>query len=368
MRIGSLIGRGWVRLGRADVALSAGAKRRLKWFDYYRARGCNARLTCRHFDLSPQTFYRWLRRYNPNDLTTLEDRKRRPRWVRQPTWNAALERAVLDLRRQYPRWGKDKLQVLLAGQGRQVSVSMVGRILARLKRRGLLVEPRPQVISARRPWRPRPYAVRKPKDYLPSAPGDLVEVDTLDVRPLPGMVFKHFTARDLVSRWDVLEVHRQATATTAAGFLDTLCARMPFAVRALQVDGGSEFKAAFEDACQTRGLRLFVLPPRSPKLNGAVERAQRTHTEEFYEVRPFTDWTVTALNREARAWERVYNTIRPHQALGYLTPLQFLRGDRREAYASRPNSPPCADAAGSRGALGAEPCEPALDPAAPRAP
>jgi hypothetical protein len=59
-----------------------------------------------------------------------------------------------------------------------------------------LVEPLRATISARRPSPPRPYAVRKPKDYLPRAPGDLVEVDTLDVRPSPGMLFKHFTARD----------------------------------------------------------------------------------------------------------------------------------------------------------------------------
>jgi len=63
-----------------------------------------------------------------------------------------------------------------------------------------------------------------------------------------------------------------------------------------------------------------LLPSRSPKLDGAVKRAQRTHTEEFYEIRPFTDWTVTALSREARPWEKVYNTIRPHEALAYKTP------------------------------------------------
>ena len=112
-------------------------------------------------------------------------------------------------------------------------------------------------------------------------PGDLVQVDTLDVRPLPGVILKHFTARDVVSRWDVVEVRTRATANTATDFLSTLQARMPFPVRAIQVDGGSEFQAGFEQACQERGLRLFVLPPRSPKLNGAVERAQRTHTEEF---------------------------------------------------------------------------------------
>ncbi len=50
--------------------------------------------------------------------------------------------------------------------------------------------------------------------------------------------------------------------------------------RALQVGGGSELTVEFEFACQQSSLPLFVLPPRSPKLNGHIERAQRTHTEE----------------------------------------------------------------------------------------
>ena len=57
---------------------------------------------------------------------------------------------------------------------------------------------------------------------------------------------------------------------------------MPFPVRAVQADGGSEFQGAFEEACMERGVLLFVLPPHSPKLNGHVERAHRTPVEEFY--------------------------------------------------------------------------------------
>lgn len=155
------------------------------------------------------------------------------------------------------------------------------------------------------------------------APGDLVELDTLDVRPLPGVVRKHLTARDCVSRWDVLEVYSQGTAATAPRFLEALEARMPFPIQALQVDGGSEFAAGFEEACQRRGLRLFVLPPRSPKLNGHVERAQRTHTEEFYECYE-GEGELSALRPALRAWEDTYNHVRPHQALGYLTPAEFL--------------------------------------------
>jgi len=311
------------QLARTGVELSREARVRLGWMDFYR-RCRNVALTCRHFGISRQTFYRWRCRYDPYDLTSLEAASHCPHRRRQPTWSSTLERRVLLLRLQFPRWGKDKLAVLLRQEKLPVSTSMVGRILTHLKRQGRLVEPpRSGVAGSRRALRPRPYAVRKPKQYAVSQPGDLVQVDTLDVRPIPGVVFKQFTARDVVSRWDVIQAHTRATAQTAAQFLDTLQHRMPFPIRAVQVDGGSEFAAEFEQACQQRGLHLFVLPPRSPKLNGAVERANRTHTEEFYQVTPCS-LEMKKLNCELRQWEKIYNTVRPHQSLGYLTPQQFL--------------------------------------------
>ncbi len=123
----------------------------------------------------------------------------------------------------------------------------------------------------------------------------------MDVCPWPGVVWKHLRARDIVSRWDVVQAHTHATAAIATEFLETLEQPRPFPIRALQVDRGSEFAAEFEQACQQRGLRLSVLPPRSPKLNGAVERAQRTHTEEFYQITACS-LEMTALNRELREW------------------------------------------------------------------
>ncbi len=280
-------------------------------------------LVCQAFGISRATLYRWLKRFDPKDLTSLTEESRRPRRVRRPLWSRELVEAVKELREEYPRWGKDKLVVLVRGQGHEASTSTVGRILRHLKQRGELKEPKRRSISAKRRSR-RPYGVRKPGDYIAERPGDLVQVDTLDVRPFPWITLKQFTARDVISRWDVIEVRGRATAITAKEFLETLEQRMPFKVKALQVDGGSEFYSDFEEECQRRKIRLFVLPPKSPKLNGCVERAHRTHTEEFYEVYECS-WNVTDLNPELRQWEYVYNCIRPHQALNYKTPLQFLK-------------------------------------------
>lgn len=303
--------------------LSRDARRRLGWFDFYEAHGRNARLTCRHFGIAPQTFYRWKRRFDPRALESLEAHSSRPGRVRQPTWDLPLERAVLELRRTYPRWGRAKLMVLLGRQGRRVSQSMVGRILDKLRRTHQLVE----TVRGRRSRRGRKWfrrwAVRKPREYVVKEPGDLVEVDTADIRIVPGAVFKHFGARDLVSRWDVVDVHNRATAASAALFLDAMEERCPFPIRAIQVDGGSEFKADFEEACRQRGIRLFVLPPKSPKLNGHVERSNRTHREEFYELCAL-ETTAGELRESVRRWEQIYNTVRPHQSLGYLTPAEYI--------------------------------------------
>jgi len=322
MRIVSGVIPGALRLEKPPE-LSKKAKQRLKWFDYYNSHGHNARLTCRYFGISPQTFYRWKQRYDPYHLESLEDRSCRPKKLRQPTYSVELVMAVQKLREEYPRWGKDKLVVLLHREGFNCSTSTVGRIISRLKRRGVLKEPVRNHVSAHKRLIKRSYGIRKPKDYQIAQPGDLVQLDTLDIRPLPGVVFKHFTARDIISRWDILEVHSRATASTACQFLDNLQKRMPFKVRAIQVDGGAEFEAQFEVECQRRDIKLFILPPRSPELNGYVERAHRTHTEEFYEVTD-SSFDIAELRAELMRWEETYNRLRPHQALDYLTPLEFI--------------------------------------------
>lgn len=221
---------------------------------------------------------------------------------------------------------KRKIAALPRQEGGVVSTSMVGRILRKLMDRGVVV-PVPTLRrnpGARRvrPTAVRRYARRLPKGRKPTKPGELVQIDTLFVNVGPGKAIKHFTAYDPVAKWTTGLVATRATATAA--ILDKLIRDAPFEIKGIQVDGGSEFKAAFEKACKDKGLELFVLPPKSPKLNGAVERNQGAWRYEFYasfdlphridKPQPIVD-----------AFAYRFNHHRPHQALGDLTPAAYLQ-------------------------------------------
>ncbi len=304
--------------------ITAEATRRMSWMDYYKKTG-NGRLTCRHFGISPDTFYRWKRRYKPKNLKSLETHPelKRPHTVRIPQTEEKLVLLIQSLREQYPRWGKEKIARLVWKKGYQVSVSTVGRTITRLKERGILKEPVPNFISSKKRYIKRSWAVRKPNELKAWQPGDIVQVDSMDIRPIPAVVRKQFTARDVISKWDTVRVYGSATSRRAAAFLDDLIQTSPFEIKGIQIDGGSEFKGAFEESCRVRKIALYVLPSRSPKLNGCVERSNRTHTEEFYEVNDFS-FDIKVLNEELHEWETTYNTVRPNQAIGYLTPLEYI--------------------------------------------
>lgn len=309
------------------VEMSRTARERLRMLNAWevlRKRGESGKTAAEMLGISRATLYRWKSRLERQGLKGLEAQSRRLKRVRQREWGVKEVELIQELRELYPRWGKEKLAVLAGREGVKISVSTTGRILAYLKQKGMIAERVLKRWFYSKKRAKRPYAVRKPKDYAVVEPGDLVQVDTLDLHPFPGKHLKHFTARDVISRWDVLEVYPSATAEHARQFLTSLLARMPFPVKAIQVDGGSEFMQQFEQACAELGVHLFVLPPRSPKLNGRVERAHRTHLDEFYAVY-FVEYEPTSLNPVLREWERIYNYVRPHRALDNLSPAEYIQ-------------------------------------------
>src|SRR5438309_9312474 len=82
------------QLARLGKSLSRAAQGHLQWMLFYSFNGRNAARTCRHFGISRQTFYRWKRRFDRYDLTSLQERSHRPRQVRKPMWTAELAERV----------------------------------------------------------------------------------------------------------------------------------------------------------------------------------------------------------------------------------------------------------------------------------
>lgn len=298
-------------------------EKHLRAWNALRKSGMSATEASQKICISRATLYRWQSRLKEEGWKGLEEKSRRPKRVRKKQWSEDLIEGVRSLRCLYPGWGKEKIKVLLEEDGLFYSVSTVGRVINYLKRRNAIPESNYKKRWKAKRRHKRPYAVRKPKDYPVSKPGDIIQIDTLDIHPFPNVHFKHFTARDVISRWDVIEVYPNATSRQAKQFLYSLIDRLPFKPKAVQVDGGSEFMAEFEQACLELGIKLFVLPPRSPKLNGRVERAHRTHLDEFYAFHtPIGD--LEELNKELRKWEWIYNNIRPHRALDNLSPRKYI--------------------------------------------
>ena len=269
---------------------------------------------------SRATLYRW--------EAAPELRSRRPHQIRKPTWTPALAQAVEDLRADNPMWGKRKLAALLRREDVVVSVSTVGRILRKLMDRGVVVpvptlRRNPDARRIRLTQQQR-YARRLPKGLKPSRPGEIVQIDTLFINIRPDKPIKHFTAYDPVAKWTFGHVATKASAQSAAVLLDKLIREAPFPVTGIQVDGGSEFKAVFEQACADKGLTLYVLPPKCPQLNGAVERNQGAWRYEFYACFDLPH-RIDKLQTFVDAFAHRYNHHRPHQALGDRTPAEYFK-------------------------------------------
>jgi len=220
--------------------------------------------------------------------------------------------------------GKARIQAVLARKGRHLSVSTVGRIIERALKAGAL---RPASFCEGRvkPKRRRRFAkwARRWK-YGAKArkAGELVQVDHMTYA-CEGRTVKEFRAVCPVSRFMVARVFTRATAGNARRFLMDLVGALPFPLLSIQVDGGSEFMADFEEACEQLGIPLHVLPPRRPQWNGCVERANRSARAEFWSLCD-GPLTVEQVAPQLARYEFFFNYERPHASLAYRTPNEYL--------------------------------------------
>ncbi len=250
---------------------SAEAIKRLKKLELYeqlKTEGCSSATCLIAIDWSKATYYRWRSRYQQQGLTGLEALRCRPQRVRKPSWSKQQEQQVQHLRLRFPLWGKRKIwKVLSCDHGFTLSISTVGRILKKLLRLNRIV-PVAFYFGQIKPKRRRQFkhhARRWKYGMKAKQPGELIQVDHMSVSFTEGFALKEFKATCPVTGTTIMRIDSSASSRNARRFLDYLIAQLPYALISVQVDGGSEFRDEFEQACKLLKIPLFVLPPRKPK-------------------------------------------------------------------------------------------------------
>lgn len=285
--------------------------RRKRILDF--AENCgNVNKACRHFGVSRSNFYLWRAAFRLHGDVGLIRKKPIPKSHPNQTPTEVIEK-VLYLRQKYHLGPIRIVWYLQRYHDIKISDAGVYRIL---RRNG--VSRLPRNIGRR--------AVHT-KRYEKQVPGHHIQVDVkfLIFKSKDGAPIKRYqyTAIDDATRIRALKVYKRHNQSSAIDFVDHVIGKFPFRIQCIRTDRGHEFQAKFHWHVEDRGIRHAYIKPRSPQLNGKVERSHRSDQEEFYQLLDYTD--DVDLNKKLAEWEAFYNFSRPHGAFKGKTPYEALR-------------------------------------------
>lgn len=275
----------------------------------------NVARVCRRFGISRKSFYKWKRRHAEHGDAGLCDRPRTPRRSPRATAREVVSKIVY--LRQHYHFGPARIAAYL-GRFHHIEIarSSVHRILTRHGMNRLPANQKHQPHGKR--W----------QRYEKPQPGHRLQVDVKFLERIPGSRRRlyQFTAIDDCTRIRVLKVHDACDQRTAITFIDEVLRRLPFRVHVVQTDNGAEFQSQFHWHLETLDIRHVYIRPRTPHLNGKVERSHRVDDQEFYQLldKDGISDDIHLFNDKLREWEDYYNYHRPHGALGGQTPYERL--------------------------------------------
>lgn len=279
---------------------------------------------CADFHISRKTGHKWVVRYRQEGAAGLRERSRRPRGCAHQT-AVRIAQLILQERRKHRTWGPKKLRRLLRrdhGIRRPPACSTIAGIL---RRHGL---------SQRARRKPGLYEVARHALTVATHPNHVWTVDFKGWFTLGnGRRCDPLTVCDLFSRFYLAcraRPNQQFTGTLRA--FRKLMRRhgLPEIIR---VDNGTPFASlalgrlsALSVWWIQQGIIVEFIRPASPQQNGSHERGHRDLKAEA--TQPPSP-TMAAQQRRFDRWQHLRNYVRPHEALGMLTPAQIYRRSPR---------------------------------------
>src|SRR5690349_21067938 len=282
----------------------------------------------RDWNISRETLHQWLRRYEDEGLEGLANRSHRPTYCPHQM-PPEIEAQLLELRRARPYLGARRLVLELARKGVQPAPSKSA--VHRSCTVAGVIDPERRLRRAQI-W----------KRWERAAPMELWQFDVVHGFLLAdGTSAKALTGIDDHSRFCVSArlMTRERTQAVCDGFSSALKA---FGVPAqVLTDNGRVFtgrfaqppvEVLFDRICRENGVDHILTAPRTPTTTGKIERFHRTLRVEFNTRQVFRN--LKTAQEALDEWVTYYNTQRPHQALGDVTP------DTRFTAAERPPADP----------------------------
>ena len=267
---------------------------------------------CREFNVPRSSFYRWKQTCEHEGQAGLFRKK--PIAYSHPRKTAPeVVEKILDLRSAYQIGALRIAFYLERYHGIKLSESTVTRVL---RTHGVSKLPK----SA-------PKRALHSKRYAKTVPGHHVQVDVkfLRLTDKAGKAVRRYqyTAIDDATRIRALRVFSKHNQACAIQFMDYVIEKFPFRINTVRTDRGHEFQARFHWHVEDLGMQHVYIKPRTPQLNGKVERSHRTDDTEFYQLLTYTD--DVDLTSKLETWENFYNHDRPHMSLDGKTPYEVMR-------------------------------------------
>jgi transposase InsO family protein len=308
--------------GRKELSLPAQLK--LEWIIFYNTQaGKNVTATATHFGITRKSVHKWLKRFEDQGLTGLEESSRAPYHVRTRQITREQRIRIAHLRNRFPRYGKMKQAELYRSYYQEeISSWKIQKIIEEgglYPDKSKVARLRRHLSQARGQKRRRITNLRKEGKI-----NYLWHVDTVILTLTEGGYRYLLTAIDEVSKLAFARLYTTHSSRNARDFLKRLHFLTEQQIINIHSDNGSEFKKEFEEACQALQIPQWYSRPHTPKDNPVLERFNRTIQEEFVEVTDQELAETADFNKALTEWLVEYNWVRPHQTLDYKSPLQYL--------------------------------------------